>query len=50
MHDGSGRAQQFISALSWRPGSQVLLVANSQGTIKLMQLTGAGGITDKAQQ
>ena len=30
---------QFISAVCWKPHSQILLSANSQGTIKLMQLT-----------
>ena len=30
---------QFISAVCWKPYSQVLLAANSQGTIKVMQLT-----------
>ena len=30
---------QFISAVCWKPHSRVLLSANSQGTIKLMQLT-----------
>ena len=39
----AGRAaqQQFISAVAWRPNSHALLVANSQGSIKVMQLTGA---------
>lgn len=30
---------QFISAVCWKPESQVLLSANSQGTIKVMQVT-----------
>ena len=30
---------QFISAVCWKPRSQVLLAANSQGTIKIFQLT-----------
>ena len=30
---------QFISAVCWKPDSQVLLSANSQGTIKVMQVT-----------
>ncbi|KAL0026516.1 hypothetical protein WJX77_004268 [Trebouxia sp. C0004] len=30
---------QFISAVCWKPHSQILLSANSQGTIKMMQLT-----------
>lgn len=38
----SGRSQQFISAVCWRPGSYDLLVANSHGSLKLMQLTAAG--------
>ena len=29
---------QFISSLCWKPGTNTLLAANSQGTIKLMQL------------
>ncbi|KAK9916220.1 hypothetical protein WJX75_000186 [Coccomyxa subellipsoidea] len=38
----SGQASegsQFISAVCWKPQAQVLLAANSQGCIKLMQLT-----------
>ncbi len=29
---------QFISSLCWKPGTNTLLAANSQGTIKLLQL------------
>lgn len=32
----------FISAVCWRPGAHTLLAANSQGTIKVFQLTGSG--------
>jgi hypothetical protein len=39
---GDGGSKTFISAVSWRPGSQVLLVASSQGTIRCLQLTGNG--------
>jgi E3 ubiquitin-protein ligase RFWD2 len=31
----------FISAVCWRPKVQELLVANSQGTVRVMELTGA---------
>ena len=41
--DGRRSQQQFISAVCWRPGTRVLLVANSQGAIKVMQLVGEGG-------
>ncbi len=30
---------QFISAVCWKPQAQTLLAANSQGCIKVMQLT-----------
>ena len=39
---GSGQASegsQFISAVCWKPQAQTLLAANSQGCIKVMQLT-----------
>jgi len=30
--------KSFISAVCWKPGTQILAIANSQGTIKLMEL------------
>ena len=33
--------QHFISAVAWRPGSQSLLAANSQGVIQVLQLPDA---------
>lgn len=33
--------KSFISAVCWKPGTQILAVANSQGTIKLMELGSA---------
>lgn len=38
-HAHNQDASQFISAVCWKPDSQVLLSANSQGTIKVMQVT-----------
>ena len=35
--------QLFISAVAWRPRSQDLLAANSQGVIQVLQLPGASG-------
>lgn len=35
---GSPDSSQFISAVCWKPGTNTLLAANSQGTIKVMQL------------
>ena len=35
--------RSFISAVCWRPGSQVVLAANSAGTIKVFQLGGGTG-------
>lgn len=36
----SGRHNlQFISSITWKPNSQTLVAANSQGAIKAMQLT-----------
>ncbi|XP_013407329.1 E3 ubiquitin-protein ligase RFWD2 [Lingula anatina] len=29
---------EFVSAVSWRPGSNVVVAANSQGTIKILEL------------
>lgn len=34
--------KSFISAVAWRPRFSALLAANSLGTVKLMQLSGAG--------
>lgn len=31
-------ANEFVSAVTWRPGSNVLVAANSQGTIKVLEL------------
>jgi len=33
----------FISAVCWRPGGEELLVANSYGVVRVLQLTGGGG-------
>jgi E3 ubiquitin-protein ligase RFWD2 len=37
-----GDRSTFISAVCWRPNTQELLVANSLGTVRVMQLTGNG--------
>lgn len=29
---------EFVSAVSWRPGSNVMVAANSQGTVKILEL------------
>lgn len=39
---GGGDDKTFISAVCWRPGGEELLVADSQGTVRLLQLTGSG--------
>jgi E3 ubiquitin-protein ligase RFWD2 len=36
---GGAEGPQFISAVAWKPQAQTLLAANSQGSIKVMQLT-----------
>jgi E3 ubiquitin-protein ligase RFWD2 len=37
---GGDGGKTFVSALCWRPGGRELLVANSQGTVRVMELTG----------
>ena len=39
---GIGEDKTFVSAVCWRPGGQELLVADSQGTIRVLQLAGSG--------
>lgn len=39
---GTDNDKTFISAVCWRPGGEQLLVANSQGTVRVLQLTGGG--------
>lgn len=39
---GGGEDKTFVSAVCWRPGGQELLVADSQGTVRVLQLTGSG--------
>ncbi|XP_041369065.1 E3 ubiquitin-protein ligase COP1-like isoform X2 [Gigantopelta aegis] len=31
-------ANEFVSAVTWRPGSNVIVAANSQGTVKVLEL------------
>lgn len=45
--DGAAAAsadKTFISAVCWRPGSQTLLAANSQGIVKVFNLTGSSEV------
>lgn len=39
---GAGEDKTFVSAVCWRPGGQELLVADSQGTVRVLQVTGSG--------
>lgn len=39
---GAGDDKAFVSAVCWRPGGQELLVADSQGTLRVLQLSGSG--------
>lgn len=49
--DVAGREQhQFISAMCWKPGNAELAVANSQGSVKIMRLTGDGSLQHNAKQ
>ena len=37
-----GDDKPFVSAVCWRPGGQELLVADSQGTLRILELSGSG--------
>ena len=41
--EGAPGDKSFISAVAWRPHSNILLAANSLGTVKLLQLQGSSG-------
>ncbi len=38
----AGDDKAFVSAVCWRPGGQELLVADSQGTLRVLKLSGSG--------
>lgn len=38
----AGDEKAFVSAVCWRPGGQELLVADSQGTLRVLKLSGSG--------
>ncbi|KAG7669456.1 hypothetical protein KSW81_007610 [Nannochloris sp. 'desiccata'] len=40
--EGGGDDKAFVSAVCWRPGGQELLVADSQGTLRILKLSGSG--------